>query len=107
MRDFKKFTSKAMISTIKDNQQESRKTWLLSMFEQTGRDNPNNQRYQFWQQHNKPIVLNNASIFEEKLNYLHKNPVWAGYVDNEIDYPYSSARDYSGEKGLVMVELPF
>jgi hypothetical protein len=38
---------------------------------------------------------------------LHENPVRAGYVDHEIDYPYSSARDYAGEKGFVFVELPF
>jgi putative transposase len=49
--------------------------------------------------------LNNADIFEQKLNYIHQNPVQPGFVDNAIDYPYSSARDYSGEKGLVKIEL--
>ena len=107
IRDLKKYTSKVIVSAIKDYPKESRKEWLLSIFEQAGKDNPNNHQYQFWQQHNKPIVLNNASNFEEKLNYLHENPVRAGFVDNEIDYPYSSARDYSGEKELVLVELPF
>jgi putative transposase len=105
MRDLKKYTSKAIVEAIKENPRESRKEWMLTMFEKAGNDNSNNQKYQFWQQHNKPIVLNNAEIFEQKLNYIHENPVKTGFVDCEVDYPYSSARDYSGEKGLVYVEL--
>ncbi len=31
---------------------------------------------------------------------------WDGFVDNAIDYPYSSAKDYSDEKGLVLIEFP-
>jgi putative transposase len=105
LRDLKKYTSKAIIDAIKDNQQESRKKWMLSMFEKAGEKNSNNKHYQFWQQHNQPIVLSNTDIFEQKLNYLHENPVQSGFVDNEADYPYSSARDYADEKGLVRIEL--
>ena len=107
MRDLKKYTSKAIVEAIKENPQESRKEWMIEMFEKFGRTNSNNQKYQFWQQHNKPIVLNNAVIFEQKLNYIHENPVRAGYVDHEEDYPYSSAKDYSGEKGLVKILLAY
>jgi len=32
MRDFKKFTSKKIITAIKENPQESRKEWLLEKF---------------------------------------------------------------------------
>jgi len=105
MRDLKKYTSKSLIAAIKENPQESRKEWMLQMFERAGSINSNNQKYQFWQQHNKPIVLHNASIFEEKLNYLHESPVRAGFVSDEVDYPYSSAGDYSGEKGLVKMVI--
>jgi putative transposase len=77
------------------------------MFEKAGEANSNNMHYQFWQQHNQPIVLNNADILEPKLNYIHENPVQSGFMDNAIDYPYSSARDYSGEKGFVLIDLPF
>jgi putative transposase len=107
LRDLKKFSSRAILNAIKDNQQESRKEWMLNLFEKAGVNNSNNKHYQFWQQHNQPIVLNNADIFEQKLNYLHENPVQYGFVDSSVEYPYSSARDYSGEKGLVLVELPF
>lgn len=41
----------------------------------------------------------------QKLEYLHANPVEAGFVDKAEDYLYSSARDYCGEKGLIDVLL--
>jgi len=107
MRDLKKFTSKAILNAIIENQQESRKEWMLYLFEKAGLGNSNNKHYQFWQQHNHPIVLNNADIFEQKLNYIHENPVQYGFVDSAIEYPYSSAQDYSGEKGLVNIELAY
>jgi hypothetical protein len=49
LRDLKKFTSKAIISAISENQQESRKEWMLWMFERAGKKNPNNIKYLFWQ----------------------------------------------------------
>jgi putative transposase len=107
MRDLKKFSSKSILNAIKENQQESRKEWMLQLFEKAGLSNSNNKQYQFWQQHNQPIVLNNADIFEQKLNYIHENPVQYGFVDSVIEYTYSSARDYAGEKGLVKVELAY
>ncbi|MGI9543892.1 MAG: hypothetical protein ACR2MX_11570 [Cyclobacteriaceae bacterium] len=73
------------------------------MFNQAGERNPNNEKYQFWQQHNHPIELNYNYIIEQKLNYLHENPVKAGWVSNAEDYLYSSAIDYSGGKGLIPI----
>jgi putative transposase len=105
LRDLKKFSAKSILKAIIDNQQESRKGWMLNLFKKAGSANSNNEHYQFWQQHNHPIVLNNADIFEQKLNYMHENPVEYGFVDEAIDYPYSSASDYSGEKGFVNIEL--
>ncbi len=33
LRDFKKFTSKAIVKAIKDNPKESRKDWMLKIFQ--------------------------------------------------------------------------
>jgi putative transposase len=105
IRDLKKFTSNNIIEAISENQQESRKEWMLWLFEKAGEKNSNNKKYQFWQQHNQPIVLNNSIAFEKKLNYIHDNPVRAGIVDNPVAYSYSSAIDYSGQKGRVKILL--
>jgi len=40
-------------------------------------------------------------MFDEKLNYIHQNPVQAGFVIREEDWKYSSAGDFCGMKGLV------
>ena len=45
LRDFKKFTSKAIINEITENVQESRKEWILWMFERAGKKNSNNTKY--------------------------------------------------------------
>ena len=48
MRDLKKFTSKKIVESIRNNPQESRKEWMIWMFERAGRKNPNNEIIQFW-----------------------------------------------------------
>ena len=75
------------------------------MFERAGRKNGNNKYYQFWQQHNQPIELYNAGLAEQKLRYIHNNPVKSGFVDRPEDYLYSSARSYAGLDELVPVVL--
>jgi len=42
---------------------------------------------------------------EQKLNYIHENPVKAMLVHNAKDYVFSSAVDYTGGDGLVEVVL--
>ena len=74
------------------------------MMQQAGLKNSNNKDWQLWQQDNHPIELMTAEMFHQKLNYIHFNPVVAGFVENEEDYLYSSARDFHDKKGLI--ELP-
>ena len=37
-------------------------------------------KYQFWQHNNKPIELWCPKVTQEKINYVHNNPVEAGLV---------------------------
>jgi len=104
LRDFKKYTSKEMLKVIIDNPQESRKEWMISIFKNAGEYNSNNKNHQFWRQDNKPIELYSSDVIETKINYIHQNPVVEGIVEQAKDYLYSSAKDYSGEKGVLKVE---
>jgi len=99
--DFKRFTSKAIVKAIKENPRESRKEWLLEQFEKAGKKSSNVNQYQFWRHDNKPIELWSNKVIDEKLNYIHNNPVEEGFVFRAEDYVYSSARDYSGERGIL------
>ena len=105
LRDFKKFTSKEIITTIENNKQESRKNWMLWIFKKAGEKNSRNKEYQFWQQDNHPIQLETVEFTLDKLNYMHNNPVKAGIVDKAEEYLFSSAREYYfGKGGLLPIE---
>ena len=105
IRDFKRHTSKEILKAIEANMQESRRDWMLWIFKQAGKRNPNYEFYQFWQQNNHPIELNTNQLLEQKLAYIHQNPVKAGIVDEPEAYLYSSARNYAGQPGLLAVTL--
>ncbi|MGE8556644.1 MAG: REP-associated tyrosine transposase [Chryseobacterium jejuense] len=98
--DLKRFTSKALVSAIKENPIESRKDFLLDFFLKEGSKTSNVNQYQFWRHDNKPIELWSNRVIRQKINYVHQNPVEAGLVFRVEDYKYSSAIDYADEKGL-------
>jgi hypothetical protein len=40
-----------------------------------------------------------------KLNYIHRNPLRAGLIDDPAAYPYSSYRNYdNGDQSLIKVD---
>ncbi|WP_430932831.1 transposase [Saccharicrinis sp. 156] len=99
--DFKRFTSKEIVKAIIDNPRESRREWLLEQFEKAGKESSNVNKYQFWRHDNKPIELWSNKVIDEKINYIHNNPVEEGLVYKPEEYVYSSAKDYAGEVGLI------
>lgn len=99
--DFKRHTSKKLVTAIKENPEESRREWLLQQFKNAGLKTSNVRDYQFWRHDNKPIELWSNKVIDEKINYVHNNPVEAGLVFRPEQYLYSSAADYAGEKGLL------
>jgi REP element-mobilizing transposase RayT len=107
LRDFKKFTGKKIINAIKNNEHESRKEWMIKIFEDAGKRNSRNTDYQFWRQDNQPKECYSPEFTIQKLNYIHNNPVEAGIVDKPEEYLYSSARDYHWGKncGLLKIAL--
>ena len=96
IRDIKKYTSTRIIEAIKNNPHESRRELFHWLFERAGKRNPNNTHYQFWQQNNQPIELITNNFIDQKLDYIHNNPVEAGIVLSPEHYFYSSAVNYAG-----------
>lgn len=99
--EVKSYTSKLLRKAIEESNTESRREWMLWLMKRAGEKNGNNNDWQLWQQHNQPIEIRSADFFFQKLNYIHQNPVEAGFVELEEDYLYSSARDFHNEKGLL------
>ncbi|MFT4203119.1 MAG: transposase [Chitinophagaceae bacterium] len=101
---FKEYTSKQLVKSIEQNPQESRKEWLLYMMQRAGEKSSNIKHRQLWQHHNMPIELWSPDVIEQKMDYIHNNPVVAGFVSEPQHWKYSSAADYSGGRGILDID---
>ena len=92
LRDFKSFTAKCIIEAIKNNATESRKEWMLYMFQFFAKKFGDSQENHFWQNGNHAIALDGKpDWFQQKMNYIHQNPIAARMVDEAEHYPWCSA----------------
>ena len=99
--NLKTFTSKVLQKEIYERYDESRKEWMLGMFRRAGLRNSNIQGMQLWQQDSHPIELWSFEVLKQKMEYVHMNPVLAGFVKEPHYWKHSSAIDYNGGKGLL------
>ncbi len=102
IRDFKSFTAKTIIQLIEQNPLESRKDWMLRLFEYHARHQQQHATYMFWQKTNHPVELSSAFLVRQKIDYIHLNPVRAGVVYEPYHYVYSSANPASTVKVLLV-----
>jgi len=89
MRDFKKFTSKKIIEAIKEYP-ESRRQWLLKKFSFAAKRIERGVNYKFWKDGYHPVLLDTFKKIEQRVNYIHYNPVAARFVYHERDWINSS-----------------
>ena len=102
LRDMKRFTSKQLVNLI-STEAESRKEWMLKKFSYEAQRTKRGKNYILWQEGYHAKQIETISFLEQKLHYLHENPVEGGFVSQAEDYLYSSARNYAGEKGMMDV----
>jgi putative transposase len=88
---YKSNTAKQIIKEIKDNPHESRREWLLYLFQYFAKTNKQYSNNHFWQYTNYPLLLYSNRIIQQKVDYIHMNPVRAGLVTEPEHYLYSSA----------------
>jgi len=104
IRDFKKFTNRAIITEINSGN-ESRKKWLLNKFEFAGRYLTRIENYKVWQDGYHAVEIISSEFTFQKLNYIHQNLGTAGIVSEPEHYIYSSASNYCNLGGPIDVEL--
>ena len=75
------------------------------MMERAGKKKSNVKKRQFWQQHNKPIELWSEKVIQQKIDYIHNNPVASGFVTNVVDWKYSSARNYQEDQTVLEIDI--
>ena len=103
IRDFKKFTSKKIIFQIQ-NEPESRRDWMLKQFEDEANKSIKHKSYKFWQVGNHAIEVYSLKFSWDKINYIHNNPVKAGFVNENYHWKYSSASNYQDMESVLEVE---
>jgi REP element-mobilizing transposase RayT len=102
IRDFKKYTSKALIELISTSG-DSRKEWMLRLFRHAAKRQNKTGNFQVWTHENHAIEVYGNSFIQSKVDYIHNNPVRAGIVGRAEDYKYSSACAYADQEGLLEI----
>ena len=103
IRDYKKYTANALLKEMK-KPTESRRDWILKRFEFSAVAHQRNSKYQLWTHENHAIELHSNKFIEQKLEYIHQNPVRAGLVEKAEEYLYSSAKNYGGLTCLLEID---
>tara|TARA_B110000211_G_scaffold234359_1_gene303685 strand:- start:665 stop:1219 length:555 start_codon:yes stop_codon:yes gene_type:complete len=101
IRDFKKHSSREIIKTI-NTSNEIRRDWLLWMFSRSAEKDCKT-GYKVWKNGSGAEEILTNRFLDQKINYIHQNPVRSGIVVEDYHYISSSASDYCGEKGVVEV----
>ncbi|MBK7343687.1 MAG: transposase [Saprospiraceae bacterium] len=106
IQDFKRYTGHLLIQAIQSGE-ESRKSWMMHMLKFYARGSRSNRTHQFWQEDNYPTALFSDKVIWNKINYIHQNPVRAGFVEYPENYLYSSASNYVDgmNRGLIEIDL--
>ncbi|WP_255518145.1 hypothetical protein [Fulvivirga sp. M361] len=77
------------------------------MFERASKKNKRNLDFQLWQQHNHPVELSTNKMMDQRLDYIHNNPMEAGFVDDPVAWEWSSCMSYErqveGKLAIVFV----
>jgi REP element-mobilizing transposase RayT len=88
---FFKFTSKQFLKGLKQANPVFLKKFYVDK---------SDRKYQFWQRDSLDIEIYSEKIFEQKLNYIHDNPLQPKWnlVEKPVEYKYSSVKFY--EEGI-------
>lgn len=103
IRDFKSYTSKKILDKIEDCN-ESRREWMLERFKKAALNHKRNSEFQFWTHENHAEFIYSNDFIEQKIRYIHNNPVVAGIVEKAEEYLYSSAINYADGNGLLKIK---
>jgi putative transposase len=99
MKSFKMYTARHILDLLEERGAKV----LLHQLQLLKLQHKTQSEYQLWQEGSKPKEISNDQMMEQKLEYMHQNPVKRGYVDETIHWRYSSARNYEGMEGLIEV----
>jgi putative transposase len=96
---FKSYTAKQLIKYLDENHV----TQILEQLAFYKKKHKKGSEYQFWQEGFHPELIKDEKMMQQKIEYIHQNPVKRGYVERAEHWRYSSAINYEGQCGLLEV----
>ena len=97
--DFKSYSARRILDLLI----EARAAMLLEQLKSHKARHKTDRVYQLGQEGSHPQQMQSPLMMKQELDYLHRNPVARGYVDEPTHWRYSSARNYAGLEGLFPV----
>lgn len=82
---FMKFTAQQLKRSLINNNDQFLEEFRVNKYDRT---------CQIWKREPLSIELRSPAVFDQKLEYIHDNPVRAGLCVHPEDYHYSSAKFY-------------
>jgi len=104
IRDFKKHTSKTIIEAIIEIP-ESRREWLLNKFSYAADRIKRGKNYKVWQDGFHPVLLQTTFMLEQRIKYIHENPMELELIDHPRSWINSSYLAYEDENYVSNFEL--
>ncbi len=98
---FKSYTARKIIDYLQKQQAET----LLKRLSFAKLAHKLDREYQFWQEGVHAELVFSEAMMSEKLDYIHANPVKRGYVNLPEHWRYSSASNYAGQTGLMVIDV--
>jgi len=99
MRDFKRFTSRTIHDRLVADGRATALEWLERAAQRARRARG---EFSFWRDGFHPQAIPSRPVFEQKMRYLHENPVRKCLVTTPEDWWYSSAAWYAGRERVCM-----
>lgn len=101
MHSIKSYTAKMILNSLKARN----RIFFLSQLKKAKKQYKTKTEYQVWDEGSHPIIVNSRAKMARMMDYIHQNPVKAGYVESAKHWRYSSYVNYIGVAGLIDVDI--
>lgn len=98
LQSFKRHTATAIVHLA----ETGNRAWLLNQFAYYRKKYKSTSQHQVWQEGFHPQRIDNNAMLNQKIDYIHDNPVRRGLVSAPEHWRYSSARNYVLEDQAVL-----
>lgn len=101
LQSFKTYSARCIIDFLENGNHRI----VLNQLMRAKLSHKHQSKYQVWQEGFHPKQITTPKMMVQKIEYIHRNPVKRGYVDEPEHWRYSSARNYLELEYLIPITL--